>query len=405
MNPKTKKVLGAVVRLAVAAGLIAYVLSQARLRDAVRPAPDEASLPVVRKTDAGYVVRTEESAERLIPHEAFGEPGGPVLAEGILSIARRLTGRWWWVVAALGAMMLQSPLGAVRWRLLLAVQGIRITFWESLRLTYIGWFFNNWLPGATGGDFVKAYYIAAQTHHKAEAVTVVFLDRFLGLVSVCIVGAVALLASLDDPRVRIAQIVMGTFMAGVVAATTVFYSRWLRNLLRVDRLIARLPLAKIVARVDQALLVYRDHKRKVATAVLYSWGTQVASILAIWWVAVGLGSRADWYHYFLNMPVVWIGWALVPVPGGFGVAESLMQHLFGPDVLGGGSALPVGEAATLALAMMLAYRLVQMTVSLPGAVFYLARRTTVSPTHMREELEDENGDAAEHPAGDTAPDE
>jgi len=389
MNSKTKKVLGAVVRLLVAAGLIAYVLSQARLRDAVQPAPGEAPLSVVRKTDAGYVVRTEEGAERLIPHEAFGKPGGPVLAEGILSIARRLTGRWWWVVAALGAMMLQSPLGAVRWRLLLAVQGIHITFWESLRLTYIGWFFNNWLPGATGGDFVKAYYIASQTHHKAEAVTVVFLDRFLGLVSVCIVGAVALLASLNDPRVRIAQIVMGAFMAGVVAGTTVFYSRWLRNLLRVDRLIARLPLAKVVARVDQALLVYRDHKRKVATAVLYSWGTQVASILSIWWVAVGLGSRADWYHYFLNMPVVWIGWALVPVPGGFGVAESLMQHLFGPDVLGGGAPLPVGEAATLALAMMLAFRLVQMTVSLPGAVFYLARRTTVSPTHMRERLEDE----------------
>ena len=390
MNPKTKKVLGAAVRLLVAAGLIAYVLSQARLRDAVRPAPGEQARPILRETDAGYVIRTEEGTEQLIPREALGKPDGPVLAEGILSIARRLTGRWWWAAAALGAMMLQSPLGAVRWRLLLAVQGIHITFWESLRLTYIGWFFNNWLPGATGGDFVKAYYIASQTHRKAEAVTVVFLDRFLGLVSVCIVGAVALTASLTDPRVRIAQIVMGTFMAGVLVGTTVFYSTRLRRLLRVDRLIARLPLAKTVARVDQALLVYRYHKRKVATAILYSWGTQVGSILAMWWVAVGLGSRAEWYHYFLNMPVVWIGWALVPVPGGFGVAESLMQQLFGPAVLGGsGAPVPVGEAATLALAMMLAFRLVQMAVSLPGAVFYLARRTGVSPTHMREQLEGE----------------
>jgi len=388
MNSKSKKALWTVLRLLVAAGLIAYVLSQARLRDAVRTAPGEQPRPVLRRTDDGYVVRAEDGAERLIPHEAFGRPGGPVLAEGILSIARRLTGRWWWAVAALGAMMLQSPLGAVRWRLLLAVQGIHITFTESLRLTYIGWFFNNWLPGATGGDFVKAYYIAAQTHHKAEAVTVVFLDRFLGLVSVCIVGAVALTASLTDPRVRIAQIVMGTFMAAVLVGTTVFYSRRLRTLLRVDRLIARLPLARTVAKVDRALFVYRYHKRKVATAILYSWGTQVASILAMWWVAVGLGSRADWYHYFLNMPVVWIGWGLVPVPGGFGVAESLMQQLFGPAVLGGAAALPVGEAATLALAMMLAFRLVQMAVSLPGAVFYLARRTGVSPTHMREQLEE-----------------
>jgi hypothetical protein len=394
MNPRTKKVLGAAVRLLVAAGLIAYVLSQARLRDAVRPAPGETPRPIVRVTDAGYVIQTEDGTERLMSHEAFGRPDGPVHVEGIGSIARRLTGRWWWALAALGAMMLQSPLGAVRWRLLLAVQGIRITFWESLRLTYIGWFFNNWLPGATGGDFVKAYYIAAQTHHKAEAVTVVFLDRFLGLVSVCIVGAVAVTASLTDPRVRVAQIIMGAFMAAVLVGTAVFYSQRLRRLLRVDRLIARLPLAKTVAKVDRALFVYRYHKRQVGQAVLYSWGTQVGSILAMWWVAVGLGSRADWYHYFLNMPVVWIGWGLVPVPGGFGVAESLMQQLFGPAVLGGEAGpLPPGEAATLALAMMLAFRLVQMAVSLPGAFFYLARRTGVSPTDMREQLEEEDEEA------------
>jgi len=402
MNSKTKKVLWAVLRLLVAAGLVAYVISQARLRDAVRPTPDAEPRPILCRTAEGVVIRGEDGTEHLVPQEAFG-PDGAVYVEGIGSIGLRLAGRWGWAAAALGAMMLQSPLGAVRWRLLLAVQGIHITFWESLRLTYIGWFFNNWLPGATGGDFVKAYYIGIQAHHKPEAVTVVFLDRFLGLVSVCLIGAMAVTLSLTDPHVRVAQVVMGTFMAAVILGTTVFYSRRLRALLRVDRLIARLPVARTVAKVDRALFVYRYHKRKVATAVLYSWGTQVGSILAMWWVATGLGSRADWYHYFLNMPVVWIGWSLVPVPGGFGVAESLMQHLFGPAVLGGASPLPVAEAATLALAMMLAYRLVQLAVSLPGAVFYLARRTGVSPTHMREELEDDNGDAAEHPAGDTAP--
>jgi len=391
MGEKPKKVLWAALRLLVAAGLVAYVLSQARLRDAVRPAPGAELRPIARRTDEGVVIQTETGTERLIPFEAFG-PDGAVHVDGILSIARRLSGRWGWALAALGAMMLQSPLGAVRWRLLLAVQGIHITFWESLRLTYIGWFFNNWLPGATGGDFVKAYYIATQAHHKPEAVTTVFLDRFLGLVSVCLIGAVALTGSLTDPRVRVAQIIMGTFMAGVLVGTAVFYSHRLRTLLRVDRLIARLPLGRTAAKVDRALFVYRYHKRKVATAVLYSWGTQVGSVLAMWWVATGLGSRADWYHYFLNMPVVWIGWALVPVPGGFGVAESLMQHLFGPAALGGGTPVPVGEAATLALAMMLAYRLVQMVVSLPGAVFYLARRTGVSPTHMREELEEAEGE-------------
>jgi len=391
MSNKTHKALWTVLRLLVAAGLVAYVISQARLDDAVRPAPKAEPLPVVRDVPGGVVVRAEDGSERLIPHAAFGPEGATRIA-GIITIGRRLAERWGWAAAALGAMMLQSPLGAIRWRMLLAVQGIHITLWDSLRLTYIGWFFNNWLPGATGGDFVKAYYIAAQTHHKPEAVTVVFLDRMLGLVAVCLVGAVAVAASLGDPRVRVAQAVVGAFLAGTAVAVTVLYSRPVRNLLRVDRLIARLPLARTVTKVDRALFVYRYHKRTVAWAILLSWGTQVGSVLAMWWVATGLGSHARWYHYFLNMPVVWIGWAAVPVPGGFGVAESLMQQLFGPSVLGGGRPLAAAEAATLALAMMLAYRLVQMVVSLPGAVLYLARRTHVSPTHMREELETpENG--------------
>lgn len=392
MSEKPKRILWHVVRLLIAAGLAAYVVGQSNLRDAVRPAPGGKPLPVLRDAAEGVVVRDEDGGERLIPHAAFS-PGGAVRIAGILTVADRLGSGWGWVLAALGAMMFQSPVGAVRWQLLLAVQGIRITFWESLRLTYIGWFFNNWLPGATGGDFVKAYYIAGRTHRKAEAVTVVFLDRFIGLVAMCMLGAAAVAVSLSDERVRTAQIIVGAFLAAVAVGGTVFYSPWLRRILGVDRLLAALPLRETVERVDRALLVYRYHKGKVAIAMAYSWLTQVVSVLAVWWLASGLGSQASWYHFFVSMPVIWIAWSLIPVPGGVGVAEALAQGLFGPAVLGAAGAMTPAEAATMALAMMLAYRLVQLAVSLPGAVFYLARRTGVSPMHMREEIESEAADA------------
>jgi len=347
VNKKHKAILWHVVRFLVMAGLVAYVVRQVEWSD----------------TDGGRVA-------------------------GIRTIALRLAEHWELVLAAFGVMLLQSPLGAVRWRLLLRVQGIHITFLESLRLTYIGWFFNTWMPGATGGDFIKAYYIAKQTHHKPEAVTVVFLDRVIGLVSLAMLGAIAVLISAGDERLRVAQTIVVSFLALAVLGSGLFYSRRMRRLVRLDRLLSRLPLRHIVERADRALFIYRHHKAAVATAILYSWGAQAVSVLAIWWLATGLGSRAAWYHFLLNMPVVWIGWSLVPVPGGFGVAESLAQHLFGPSVLGGAAGpLPAAEAATLALAMILALRLVQGVVSLPGAVFYLVRRTAVSPREMRVEMQ------------------
>ena len=389
MSDKLKHALWLVARLAVMAALVAYVVSQADLYDAVRPAPGGKPLRIVRETPVGMVVRDPDGGERLILREDF-RPGGAVRVAGILTIGRRLADHWGWAVAALAVMMLQSPLGAIRWRLLLGVQGIHITLAESLRLTWIGWFFNNWLPGATGGDFVKAYYIAGQTHHKPEAVTVVFLDRLIGLVAMCMMGAAAVAVSFSDERVRAAQIIVGAFLAAVILAAVVFYSRTLRRLLRIDRLLAVLPLRATVEKVDRALFVYRYHKAKVAISVAYSWGAQVVSVLAMWWLATGLGSLAAWYHYFVSMPVVWIGWSLIPVPGGFGVAETLAQKLFGPGVLGGAAPLPAAEAATLALAMMLAYRAVQLVVSLPGGVLYLMRRTDVSPRKMQAEMSNEN---------------
>lgn len=356
MNKKSKAILWHVLRLAVMAALVAYVVSQAEWNDTVRP------------------------------------DGTPV--QGLKTIAHRLAQEWWWVAAALGVMALQSPIGAVRWRLLLGVQGIHITFLESLRLTYIGWFFNNWMPGGTGGDLVKAWYIARRTHQKAEAVTVVFLDRLIGMVSLAVLGAAAVLATLSDERVRAARIILAVFLGLAAAGGWIFYSRRLRRLVRLDRLLARLPVGHVVARVDQALFIYRHHKGTVALSVAYSWAAQAASIFAIYFLATGLGSAGRLVQFFVNMPIIFIGWALIPVPGGFGVAEGLAQKLFTASVLG----VPAAEAATLALTMILAFRVVQSAVSLPGAALYLARRTNVSPRMMRETMVAADPEGAEAPS-------
>ena len=388
MTDRMKRVLWLILRLALMAALVAYVLRQVDLYDTVQlprtdaASPKPAPMRVLRDMPrVGVVVRDTDGQERLIPREDFG-PDKAVRVQGILAIGRRLARDWGYAVAALVVMMLQSPVGAIRWRMLLAVQGIHITLWESIRLTYIGWFFNNWLPGATGGDIVKAYYIARETHHKPEAVTVVFLDRLIGLIAMCMLGAAAVAVSFHDPRVRVAQFFVGAFLVGVFGGALVFYSHRLRAVLRLRYIKSLMPMRGTLDRVDMALFAYRYHKGIVLLSILYSWLTQVVSVLAIWWLATGLGSQADWYHYFVSMPVVWIGWSLVPVPGGFGVAETLTQNLFGPTVLG----VPAAEAATLALAMILAYRLVQMVVSAPGGVLYLMRRAHVSPREMRQEM-------------------
>jgi len=75
------------------------------------------------------------------------------------SIKRVLTTQPGWLAA--GGLALGGPilLGAWRWQILLAAQEVKIGYFLALRLTFVGMFFSTFIPGSTGGDLVKAYYV------------------------------------------------------------------------------------------------------------------------------------------------------------------------------------------------------------------------------------------------------
>ena len=74
-------------------------------------------------------------------------------------------------------------LGVVRWRMVWPPRGLICPLARATRISLVAQFFNSFLLGSTGGDLIKAYYAARETHHlKTEAVTTVFVDRLARLV-------------------------------------------------------------------------------------------------------------------------------------------------------------------------------------------------------------------------------
>src|SRR5205823_4926165 len=69
----------------------------------------------------------------------------------------------------------------VRWYVLVRAQDLPFTVTDSIRLGFVGFFFNNFLPGSVGGDLVKAWYIAGEQSRRTVAVSTVLIDRVLGL--------------------------------------------------------------------------------------------------------------------------------------------------------------------------------------------------------------------------------
>src|SRR5262249_13835966 len=69
----------------------------------------------------------------------------------------------------------------VRWYVLVRAQGLPFKLSDALRLGMAGFFFNSFLPGAVGGDILKAMFLAREQSRRAVAVATVVMDRVIGL--------------------------------------------------------------------------------------------------------------------------------------------------------------------------------------------------------------------------------
>lgn len=87
--------------------------------------------------------------------------------------------------AACAISMVNLVVGAMRWRILLAAYGAprRPSLAHLVRVYYVGFFYNNYLPGGLGGDIVRGVVTRESFGERgaAASMTVVLVERVLGL--------------------------------------------------------------------------------------------------------------------------------------------------------------------------------------------------------------------------------
>jgi uncharacterized protein (TIRG00374 family) len=85
-------------------------------------------------------------------------------------------------------------LGAYRWKVLLAVHGIQMTLKQVFKFHVIGAFFNIALPGAISGDVVKAVWVGKGFPEKRASIAgSVLFDRTLGFCALILVAVISVI--------------------------------------------------------------------------------------------------------------------------------------------------------------------------------------------------------------------
>lgn len=262
-----------------------------------------------------------------------------------------------------GIYMAALTMTFARWHQLVRAQGLSFSIRDAVRLGFIGNVFNLVIPGAVGGDVIKAAYLCRmQPDRKPQAVASMVLDRILGLLGLFLLAGIAGAAtwSSADSQVKILiGMVWAGLSAGFAGLAVVFSPSLYRPL---NRLVAgRGKFERAVRELEAIGLAYRKRLGTVVAMLGVATFGHALYVLAFYVASTAIfRTLPTLVEHYLMVPLTLFTTA-VPVPfGALGFVEGISGKLFGLVHHDNG-----------AIAMM-AFRVLMYGSGLVGACIYLA---------------------------------
>lgn len=277
----------------------------------------------------------------------------------------------------------------LRWWWLMGPLGIQMRLRRAFALNMVGMFYNTFMLGSTGGDFIKAYYAGrhAQRGRKAAAWLSVFVDRVIGLLVLVAMGGTAagiqyaITYDRGSPvAVACLQVAWASVAVLLAAAAATFVAlhpptrRVIREKTGLNRVIEKTEprsdgvRAKIQHKIRESLNsaydvvgAYRQRPRSVLVACLLTVPVHGTVIISAMLAGKALGLPIPWPYYFVCVPVIVLAASMPISPQGAGVMEFFAVLLTRPQ----------GATVAEAFALALSIRVVQILWNLTGGLFVL----------------------------------
>jgi glycosyltransferase 2 family protein len=351
-----KKKLGAILRVAISVGILVYLFNSIFHKEATNYFESHRIDPdALNWTERARIVWTVGPQSLW---EAFQK----------INIG--------WFVASVISAGIPFFLGVVRWQWILQVQGLRVRLPRLYSIAFIGMFFNAFMLGSTGGDVIKAWYVAHETHHKkAEAVATVVVDRLIGLLVLFVITLVMMSIFyrrvFEDPKlIWFSVITLAVVLSTVLATVIGLWRGFADKCFGLRGWLQRMPRYDTLRRMVDAYRVYASQPAVLGKTVLISLGVHFFSMLSIVCIGYGLGVRsATLVDYYLYLPIINSVTAVPVTISGFGVREGMYITMF----------KEAGVDAPVALVMSLLGYLASLLWSIIGGFFFLTHRKELPP--------------------------
>ena len=277
----------------------------------------------------------------------------------------------YWVIIALGCMMLSNLIGTFQWNMILKQLDIHLPLRRAAAFYFTGLFFNNFLLSFIGGDVVRYYDIRKTSGNKSAAISTVLFDRFVGtiiLASLALLGSLYMLYERDSSDTRIIFYGILTIF-GILSFSLLFLFNkpFAKRFEPLGMFITPNRAHALLRDIYNSLHYFRDHKLFLGSLVLIGLLLQSARIFAHYSLARSVDVSISVGYFFIFIPIITFMISLPISFGGIGVREWSASVLFKVEAVAGEDA---------AIFEGLAY-IVAIICSLPGGIAFVFRKHEV----------------------------
>ena len=284
------------------------------------------------------------------------------------------------LVFGLGIMFLQVVLFTWRWKIFVD-QVTKAPFFQVLKMTLVGMFFNFFIPGGVGGDIVKALELSKdKSATRAQTLSTVMSDRVFGLFAMITFSSIFLLyENFHAPTSSIAHFTYISVLAWVgMTATLLFlpliFSQIAKHLTNLSSKVFTV-LEKLISSLHFTFKTFRNFKIQ-GKSLAISLVAQLAAIYFMYYVVIQLNTPPPSFLVFFSLCCFGFVAAALPImPGGIGVGQYAFYILFSPI------SPELGQSTITAITVLQVF---QLTYALLGGLIF-----SLNPKAKKEAIEHE----------------
>jgi hypothetical protein len=275
----------------------------------------------------------------------------------------------WPLVLAAVMQFGMVAMNALRWKVVLGGKAIRIP-WHTLIYYYLmGIFFSSFLPTSVGGDVARVVAVAGTTDRRADAFASVVVERLQGFFILLPVG----LVSIPFVAGRLVEwklvVSVGLITAAIFAGAYLILlrpvARWLAGLLDpLLRVLGRFRARERLEKAYEAIVSYRRCRRAIYGGLAISVVSRLCWVMGCFFVGRSLGLDLGVAPLLLVVPVVELV-RMIPISiSGIGMREAAFVTML----------RQFGVSDSLGFAFSVVVYVIFFGLALAGGVLYGTRQ-------------------------------